>query len=183
MRRSTPPTLTSRRTHPELLLYRGDGDPQRLGDLLEITDPGNPGWQRHWLRDYGAAADALGFDGFHLDTYGYPRQPLDARGQPVRWPRPTRRSWPRCGAARPARVLSFNQVNGVPPRSSCRAARLPLPRGLAAQRPLAAPGGSAPAQRACLARPEPGAVLAIYPPVWARTGQRPGPQTRCAPWC
>ena len=30
---------------------------------------------------YGGAADALGFNGFHLDTYGYPRAPLDAAGQ------------------------------------------------------------------------------------------------------
>ncbi len=69
--------------HPSWLLSRSDGEPQRLGDLLDITDPGNPDWQRHWLEAYGAAADALGFDGFHLDTYGYPREPLDHTGRPV----------------------------------------------------------------------------------------------------
>ena len=34
------------RDHPDWLLYRGDGEPQRLGDLLQITDPGSSEWLR-----------------------------------------------------------------------------------------------------------------------------------------
>ena len=70
--------------HPGWLLYRSDGEPQRLGDLLQITDPANADWQQHWLITYGGAADALGFDGFHLDTYGY-RRDLFADGADTTW--------------------------------------------------------------------------------------------------
>ena len=102
------------RAHPYWLLSRSDGEPQRLGDLLEITDPGNPDWQRHWLGAYGGAADALGFGGFHLDTYGYPRQPLDNAGRPVAMDAAYAGFLRAVRAARPADVVSFNQVNGVP---------------------------------------------------------------------
>ena len=34
-------------------------------------------------RPYGQAADAIGFNGFHLDTYGYPRAARDARGHAI----------------------------------------------------------------------------------------------------
>ena len=97
------------------LLYRTDGDPQRLGDLLQIADPANAGWQRHWRTAYGKAADTLGFTGFHLDTYGYPRLPLDLAGQPVPMTMAYSEFLQAVRAARPGAVLSFNQVNGVPP--------------------------------------------------------------------
>jgi dextranase len=154
------------RANPELLLYRGDGDPERLGDLLQITDPGNPAWQRHWLRGYGAAADALGFGGFHLDTYGYPRQPLDARGQPVPMAAAHASFLAAVRAARPDAVLSFNQVNGEP-------AAFELPDGPGYRYLEVWPANDrwrhleGLLQRSVPARPEPGAVLAVYPPVWA----------------
>lgn len=100
--------------HPEWLLYRTDGEPQRLGDLLQITDPGSAAWQQHWLSAYGRAADALGFGGFHLDTYGYPRAPLDRAGRQVRMRAGYGEFLRVLRAARPAAVLSFNQVNGEP---------------------------------------------------------------------
>jgi dextranase len=158
------------RGHPDLLLRRGDGDPQRLGDLLEITDPGNPGWQRHWLRAYGAAADVLGFGGFHLDTYGYPRQPLDAGGRPVPMPAAYASFLAAVRAARPAAVLSFNQVNGVP-------AEFGRPDGPGYRYLEVWPPNDrwrhleGLLRRSVPGRPEPGAVLAIYPPVWAADRQ------------
>ncbi len=100
--------------HPEWRLYRNDGVPESLGDLLEIMNPGDVEWQSYWLVNYGGAADALGFDGFHLDTYGYPRDATNAAGEWVdvaggygSFVNAVRR-------ARPSDVLSFNQVNGVP---------------------------------------------------------------------
>jgi dextranase len=152
--------------HPDWLLSRSDGEPQRLGDLLDITDPGNPDWQRHWLDAYGAAADALGFGGFHLDTYGYPRQPVDHDGRPVPMDAAYARFLRAVRAARPQAVLSFNQVNGVP-----RGFELAGPPGyryvevwppndrwrhLEGLLQRSVPAGSA-------AR----GVFAIYPPVWA----------------
>ena len=69
--------------HPQSRLYRNDGQPHSLGDLLQIMDPADPDWQRHWIESYGTAADTLGFNGFHLDTYGYPRCALDADGHAI----------------------------------------------------------------------------------------------------
>jgi dextranase len=100
--------------HKDWLLYRGDGRPQSLGDLLLIADPGCPEWQRHWLENYGAAADTLGFNGFHLDTYGYPRVGLDAAGSPVSLEAGYASFVRAVRSSRPGDVLSFNQVNGVP---------------------------------------------------------------------
>ena len=53
-RRSTPPTPISAAQHPGWRLYRSDGEPESLGDLLQIMDPGDAEWQRHWLAAYGA---------------------------------------------------------------------------------------------------------------------------------
>jgi dextranase len=100
--------------HPDWRLYRNDGMPESLGDLLEIMDPGNVEWQSYWIENYGSAADALGFNGFHLDTYGYPRDALDARGEPANVATGYASFVEAVREARPREVLSFNQVNGVP---------------------------------------------------------------------
>lgn len=147
--------------HPQWRLYRNDGAPQALGDLLEIMDPASAGWQGHWLEAYGGAADALGFNGFHLDTYGYPRCALDAQGLPVCVERGYSEFTRAVRAARPHDVLSVNQVNGVP--STFEAPAPPAFRYVEVWPPnerwrhlesLAARSGG-------------GGVLAIYPPVWA----------------
>lgn len=100
--------------HPHWRLFRNDGAPESLGDLLQIMDPGNAEWQSYWIDNYGRAADALGFNGFHLDTYGYPRDALDAEGERVDIAAGYASFVQAVRRARPTEVLSFNQVNGVP---------------------------------------------------------------------
>jgi dextranase len=100
--------------HEEWCLFRNDGAPESLGDLLEIMDPGNPEWQRYWIQNYGGAADGLGFDGFHLDTYGYPRDARNVEGESVDIAQGYDSFVESVRKARPSEVLSFNQVNGVP---------------------------------------------------------------------
>jgi dextranase len=100
--------------HPELLMYRGDGEPERLFDNIKLADPGNATWQRHFARAYGQAADSIGFGGFHLDTYGFPRGARNADGRELDMRRSYRCFLDGIRAARPADLLSFNQVNGVP---------------------------------------------------------------------
>jgi dextranase len=106
--------------HPEMLMYRGDREPIRFLDQIVLANPANADWQRHFVAAYGSAADAIGFEGFHIDTYGYPRVALDAEGNSIdmrtayeSFLRSVRDAWP-------TRLISFNQVNGVP-----SAARLP----------------------------------------------------------
>jgi dextranase len=100
--------------HPEMLMYRGDGEVIRFLDQIVLANPGNAAWQRHFVAAYGRAADALGFDGFHVDTYGYPRVARDADGNAIDL-RVAYESFLRfLRASRPSDVISFNQVNGVP---------------------------------------------------------------------
>ncbi len=77
-------------------------------------DPANEAWQAHWIDVYGRALDALGFNGLHLDTYGYPRAALDDAGDVVSIAKGYDSFVRAVRAARPNDVLSFNQVNGVP---------------------------------------------------------------------
>ncbi len=100
--------------HPEMLMYQGDREPIRFLDQIVLANPGNVDWQRHFVAAYGSAADALGFDGFHIDTYGYPRVAHDSNGNAIDM-RTAYESFLRFArAARPFDVISFNQVNGVP---------------------------------------------------------------------
>jgi dextranase len=100
--------------HPELLMYDSDGHPIRFLDQIVLADPGNRDWQRHFVDSYGAAADSIGFDGFHIDTYGYPRLAHTADGTPIDL-RDAYASFLRfVRTERPADLISFNQVNGVP---------------------------------------------------------------------
>ncbi|MGH9918370.1 MAG: glycoside hydrolase family 66 protein, partial [Nitrososphaerales archaeon] len=100
--------------HPDWRLYRNDGKPESLGELLQIMDPGSAGWRHHWLAQYSQAEDALGFNGLHLDTYGYPRNPLDIKGEGVDMEGGYADFVDNVRSARPWDVVSFNQVNGVP---------------------------------------------------------------------
>jgi dextranase len=100
--------------HPEWRLFRNDGAGESLGDLLQIMDPASSGWREHWLEAYGRAVDQLGFNGFHLDTYGYPRSAVDERGSAVSVREGYEAFIDAVRAARPNDVVSFNQVNGVP---------------------------------------------------------------------
>ena len=151
--------------HPQWRLFRSDGTPQSLGNLLEIMDPGNIEWQHHWLDQYGGAIEELGFNGLHLDTYGYPRMALNSDSGLVSvndgyasFVKAVRNTYPGV-------VVSFNQVNGVP-------------RGF---EPPALPGFrymelwppndkwhhlEGLLQRSVGAGTRQGDTLAIYPPVW-----------------
>jgi dextranase len=100
--------------HPELLLYRNDGAPQSFFDFIQLADPANGEWQRRFVDAYGRAADAVGFDGFHIDTYGYPREATNRRGDRVDMRAAYTSFLSTLRHERPNDLVSFNQVNGVP---------------------------------------------------------------------
>lgn len=153
--------------HRDWLLYDNDDTPQHLGDLLQIMDPANAEWQRHWITAYGDAAHAIGFDGFHLDTYGYPRRPFDANGAERAMGTAYSEFVASVRRAFPQAVLSFNQVNGVPSPFALPA--LPAFRYLEVWPPndqwrhleaLITRGARGDGRS--------GGVLAVYPPVWKK---------------
>jgi dextranase len=55
-------------------LLTGTGAPYGLGDFLFILDPAAPDWLEHFRADLDHATRSVGFDGFHLDQYGYPKR-------------------------------------------------------------------------------------------------------------
>jgi dextranase len=151
--------------HDSWLLRRNDGTPESLGSLLLIMDPANTEWQAHWIDAYGRALDDLGFNGLHLDTYGYPRVASNATGRFVAIEQGYDSFVRAVRSARPHDVISFNQVNGVPrdftpPRPpGFRYAEVWPPNDL--WRHL-----EGLLDRSAGASPPQGDTLAIYPPVW-----------------
>jgi dextranase len=62
-------------------LYRPDGSSYMLGDLFHLMNlaPGSR-WVKFTLRDFRRTLQAVQFDGFHLDQYGFPRVAYDSAG-------------------------------------------------------------------------------------------------------
>jgi dextranase len=110
--------------HPEMLMYQGNGETLRFLDQIVLANPANVEWQRHFATSYGEAAAAVGFDGFHIDTYGYPRSANAADGSPIDMRRAYDSFLTFLRSAWSTELLSFNQVNGVP-----SAIRLPVGPG------------------------------------------------------
>lgn len=100
--------------HPDQMLYDGNGASVRFMDQIVLADPGNEDWQRHFVAAYGSAADRIGFSGFHVDTYGYPRVAYDVRGRHVDVRAAYEAFLRHLRAERPMDMISFNQVNGFP---------------------------------------------------------------------
>jgi len=154
------------RAHRDWSLFRSDGAPQTLGDLLDIMDPASTGWQEHWMKSYGGAAEEIGFDGFHLDTYGYPRRAFLQDGSARPMGAAYRAFVDRLRATAPSARLSFNQVNGVPGAFRIPAAPAfryievwpPNDRWRHLESLFARSAGESSAR----------GVLALYPPVWKR---------------
>lgn len=173
--------------NPAVLMYRGDGEPIQFLDQIVLANPGNAQWQRHFVQAYGDAADAIGFDGFHVDTYGYPRVAQDAGGVAIDSRVAYESFLEFLRTARPDDLISFNQVNGVP--SAARISGAPDFRyceiwppntewrhfeGLL-DRSAGVAGHLAPATRSTVLR----GSIACYPPVWGVDDPK-GPVTGAA---
>lgn len=95
-------------------LLTAEGSTYALGDFLFLVDPAAEDWLLHFISDLDAAVTQVGFDGFHLDQYGYPKRALRADGYTI----DLADSFPRMiGGARtefPAARLVFNNVNDFP---------------------------------------------------------------------
>lgn len=63
--------------HPEWLLYDGTERPLKLVDVFYLQDFSEGSGWRSWILDqYRQAVVELGFDGIHIDQYGFPKQAL-----------------------------------------------------------------------------------------------------------
>ena len=103
-------------------LDRADGTPWALGDFLYVLDPAAPQWLDHFTADLTAAV-ALGFDGFHLDQYGWPKRALRRDGVLVDVGQSFVTMLEAVRAALPSASLVFNNVNDFPTRLTAATAQ------------------------------------------------------------
>lgn len=65
--------------HPEWAIYTLDGEPMKFADWLYYMNiSGDCGWSDYIINEYGQAAKKLGFEGIHMDTYGFPKNVFDS---------------------------------------------------------------------------------------------------------
>lgn len=95
-------------------LLTATGDPYALGDFLFILDPAAPDWLEHFSKDLEDATRDVGFDGFHLDQYGYPKTAHRPDGTMVDVSESFRRMIDGVREALPDARLCFNNVNDFP---------------------------------------------------------------------
>ncbi len=63
--------------HPDWLLYDGRHERLQLADIFYLQDSREvSGWRRWIIDQYRDAIEQLGFDGIHIDQYGYPKRSL-----------------------------------------------------------------------------------------------------------
>ena len=70
------------REHPEQSLTDYSGEAHNLIDRFFIMDirPGS-GWRTQLMKQYRWAVQEAGFDGIHMDTYGYPKRAFASDGE------------------------------------------------------------------------------------------------------
>lgn len=70
------------RRHPESALYTSSGNVYRFIDIFNIMniEPDSP-WHDHIIGEYEKAVKVAGFDGIHMDTYGFPKTGISKCGE------------------------------------------------------------------------------------------------------
>ena len=95
-------------------LRKPSGEPYGLGDFLRLVDPSAPDWLAHFRTDLSDSVAAVGFDGFHLDQYGYPKRAVRADGVTVDLARAFDTMIEGVREELPESRLVFNNVNDFP---------------------------------------------------------------------
>lgn len=104
-------------------LHRADGDVWKLGEhFLTVVDPTDPRWLAHFTRELASAREAVGFDGFQLDQYGWPKRAFRADGGVVDLAAAFPALIDHVAAELPGARLVFNNVNDFPTWSTAGAA-------------------------------------------------------------
>lgn len=118
--------------HPEQGLYQNDGKTHSLGGYFHIMDiSGDSAWTAHLYRELEGVLERMGFDGFHLDQYGFPKKAIRKRGDGVREVVRLKELYPkfinglreRLSGAFPEAGLIFNNVSNYPVQTTAGAAQ------------------------------------------------------------
>ncbi|GAA2077665.1 hypothetical protein GCM10009840_10530 [Pseudolysinimonas kribbensis] len=95
-------------------LLTATGERYALGDFLFLVDPAAPDWREAFAAQLAEAAREIGFAGYHLDQYGYPKTAVSPDGGAVDVERSFSALIEAVRAALPASRLVFNNVNDFP---------------------------------------------------------------------
>lgn len=95
-------------------LLQANGEPYALGDFLFVLDPAAPDWLASFTSQLAESVTRVGFDGFHLDQYGYPKRAARADGVTVDVAESFVRMIDAVREALPGEHLVFNNVNDFP---------------------------------------------------------------------
>jgi dextranase len=98
----------------EHALLSASGEPYALGDFLFLVDPAAGRWLEHFRGELARAVDELGFDGFHLDQFGYPKFASSPDGRVIDVSEAFVRGIEGVREALPEARLVFNNVNDFP---------------------------------------------------------------------
>lgn len=95
-------------------LLTGAETPYGLGDFLFLVDPAAADWLEHFVSDLQASVESVGFNGFHLDQYGYPKVARRADGQLINVSESFVTMIDGVRSGLPEATLVFNNVNDFP---------------------------------------------------------------------
>jgi dextranase len=95
-------------------LLSATGESYGLGDFLFLLDPASPDWLESFTAQLERSLTEVGFDGFHLDQYGYPKRAIRADGEAVDVANSFVTLIESVRAALPTAQLVFNNVNDFP---------------------------------------------------------------------
>lgn len=98
----------------EHALLAPSGEPYALGDFLFLVDPAAEPWLAHFRGELARAVEELGFDGFHLDQFGYPKFAASPDGRAIDVSDSFVRGIEGVREALPEAQLVFNNVNDFP---------------------------------------------------------------------
>ncbi len=95
-------------------LLTATGETYGLGDFLFLVDPAATDWQESFTRQLAASVESVGFGGFHLDQYGYPKRATRRDGTVVDVAESFVDLIKAARDALPTARLVFNNVNDFP---------------------------------------------------------------------
>ncbi len=106
--------------HADWRMYAHKDEPLRFIDVFAIMNLESQ-WQNHLIGQYRNALEIAGFDGIHMDTYGFPKTALNAEGDMVYLEEDFAPLIEGTRSALPNATLVFNNVGNWPVDRTMRA--------------------------------------------------------------
>ena len=113
--------------HKECALYTSADEPLVFIDTFYIMNVARDcGWRRHIINEYARAVSEVGFDGIHMDTYGFPKTAYSYNKQSLikldqEYPSLIEAAKARLNKITPDNYLIFNNVGNWPVASVAKA--------------------------------------------------------------